>query len=197
MTVNINPTDITVKSWLLARQTGDLLRNCMDQLFREYSITTEQYEVLVSTKYLSNRVKITDIARWLRRSTNSVSMIIDRMVKAGLVKRIRDRSDRRIVYVVITSKAENILELASPVCWETIKEILSPLSYEDRRTFVRLFEMVHYKALEYLNPGEDIEEIFKDRAESHARLMKQVPPYAQITVHETKPQGGKKRKTIR
>jgi len=197
MTVNINPTDITVKSWLLARQTGDLLRNCMDQLFREYSITTEQYEVLVSTKYLSNRVKITDIARWLRRSTNSVSMIIDRMVKAGLVKRIRDRSDRRIVYVVITSKAENILELASPVCWETIKEILSPLSYEDRRTFVRLFEMVHYKALEYLNPGEDIEKIFKDRAESHARLMKQVPPYAQITVHETKPQGGKKRKTIR
>jgi len=168
----------------------------MDQLFRKYNISTEQYEVLVSIKYLSDRVNITDIASWLRRSTNSVSMIVDRMVKAGLVRRIRDKSDRRVVYVVITSKGENILELASPACWETIKEILSPLSYEDRRTFVSLFEMVNYKALEYLNPGEDIEEMVRNRAERHAKLMERLPPYARITTPEAKCQRGEKGKTV-
>jgi len=195
MTVNFESTNVTVRLWLLARQTGDVFRTCMDQLFRKYNISTEQYEVLVSIKYLSDRVNITDIASWLRRSTNSVSMIVDRMVKAGLVRRIRDKSDRRVVYVVITSKGENILELASPACWETIKEILSPLSYEDRRTFVSLFEMVNYKALEYLNPGEDIEEMVRNRAERHAKLMERLPPYARITTPEAKRQGGKKGKT--
>jgi DNA-binding MarR family transcriptional regulator len=196
MTANLDPTNATVRLWLLARQTGDLLRRCMDQLFSKYNITTEQYQVLVSIKYLADYVNITDIANWLGRSTNSVSMIVDRMVKAGLVRRVRDRRDRRVVRLVTTKKGENILELASPACWEAIKEILSPLPYEDRRTFVSLFEMVNYKALEYLNPGEDIEEMFRNRDERHVKLMERVPSYAQIPIHEAKRQGGKKGKTI-
>lgn len=196
MKVNLDPTNATVKSWLLARQTGDVLRRCMDQLFSKYNITTEQYEVLVSIKYLADYVNITDIANWLRRSTNSVSMIVERMVKAGQLRRVRDRRDRRVVRLVITKKGENILELASPACWEAIKEILSPLSYEDRRTFVSLFEKVNYKALEYLNPGENIEEMFRNMDERHVKLMERVPPYVQIPIHEAKRQGGKKGKTI-
>jgi DNA-binding MarR family transcriptional regulator len=196
MTVNSDATNVTVRLWLLARQTGDVFRTCMDKLFRKYNITTEQYEVLVSTKYLGDRVNISDIARWLRRSTNSVSMIVDRMVKAGLVRRVRDKSDRRVVWLLLTSKGENILELASPACWETINELLSPLSYEDRRTFVSLFETVNYKALEYLNPGQDVKEMVRNMAERHVRLMKRVPPYARITIPKAKRQGGKKKKAI-
>jgi DNA-binding MarR family transcriptional regulator len=196
MTVNFDLTNVTVKSWLLAFQTGDVLKTCMNKLFSKYNITAEQYDVLVSIKYLGNRINITDVATWLKRSTNSVSMIVDRMVKAGLVRRVRDKSDRRVVYVVATGKGENILELVNPACWETIKEILSPLSYEDRRTIVSLFEMINYKALEYLNPGEDIEEMVRKRAEYHAELMKRLPSYAWITIPRAKRQGGGKRKTI-
>ena len=195
--VDFDPTNVTVKSWLLARQTGDVLRTCMDKLFTKYNITTERYEVLVSIKYLGDRVNISDIANWLKRSTNSVSMIVDRMVKAGLVKRVRDKKDRRVVYTVITSKGENIVEAASPACWETIKELLSPLSDEDKRAFVSLLEMVNYKALEYLNPGKDLEEMFRNRAERHARLMERVPEYTWTAVPEHKRQSGKKGKTIR
>jgi DNA-binding MarR family transcriptional regulator len=195
MTTKFEATSMAVRSWLLARQTGDVLRTCMDQLFRRYNITTEQYEVLVSVKYLGARVNITDIASWLRRSTNSVSMIVDRMVKAGLVRRVRDKKDRRVVYVVTTTKAENILEASSPACWETIQDLLSPLSHEDRRTLVNLLEMVDYKALEYLNPGEDIGEIIRNRAQRHARLMERVPEYTWISVPEPKGQGGKKGKS--
>jgi DNA-binding MarR family transcriptional regulator len=195
MTTKFEPTSMTVRSWLLARQTGDILRTCTDQLFRKYDITTEQYEVLVTVKYQGDRVNISDIASWLRRSTNSVSMIVDRMVKAGLVRRVRDKKDRRVVYVGITSKGQNILEAASPACWETIKELLSPLSHDDRRTFVNSLEMINYKALEYLNPGKDIEKMVRNRAERHARLMERMPEYAWISVPEPKRLGGKKRKT--
>ncbi|MGA8848645.1 MAG: MarR family transcriptional regulator [Dehalococcoidia bacterium] len=196
MKVNRDFTDVTVKLWLFAFQTSDVLRTCTEQLFSEYHITTEQYDVLVSVKYLGDRVNITDIATWLRRSTNSISMLVDRMVKAGLVRRVRDRVDRRVVYVVITSKAENILELASPGLWEFIKDTLSPLSDEDRRIFVSLFEVINRKALEYLNPGKDIEEIIRARAERHAELMKRLPSYAWTTT-QAKRQGGKKGKTTR
>ena len=74
-------------------------------------------------------------------------MIVDRMVKAGLVRRTRDKGDRRVVRVSITSKGENALKPATLAGWEFIQEIMSPLSYEDKRTFVSLHEMVKYKDL--------------------------------------------------
>ena len=196
MTVHSEFTDVTVRLWRLARQTGGQLRNCMDELLRKYNITTERYEVLVSIKYLGEYVNITDVASWLRRSTNSVSMIIDRMVKAGLVRRVRNKRDRRLVRLIITEKGENIIQRASPACWEIINEILSPLSYEDRQTFVNLFEIVDYKVLECLNPGKDIEEMVRKTTEKRAKFMKQVPPYARISIPEVKRQNGKKRKTM-
>jgi DNA-binding MarR family transcriptional regulator len=186
-------TNATVRLWLLAFQTGDLLKMCTERLFSEYNITTEQYDVLVSVKYLGERVNMVEIASWLRRSPNSISMIVDRMVKAGLVRRVRDRTDRRLVYVSVTSKGEHILELANPGCWEVIKAILSPLSYEDRRTFLGLFDVINRQALQYLNPGEDIQGMMKKREDLHAQLMKRLPPYAWMTVSEPKRQGGKRK----
>jgi DNA-binding MarR family transcriptional regulator len=186
-------TNATVRLWLLAFQTGDLLKMCTERLLSEYNITTEQYDVLVSVKYLGDRVNMVEIASWLRRSPNSISMIVDRMVKAGLVRRARDRTDRRLVYVSITSKGEHILELANPGCWEVIKAILSPLSYEDRRTFLGLFDVINRQALQYLNPGEDIQGMMKKREDLHAQLMKRLPPYAWMTVSEPKRQAGKRK----
>jgi len=186
-------TNATVRLWLLAKQTGDLLKMCTERLFSEYDITTEQYDVLVSVKYLGDRVNMVEIAGWLRRSPNTISNAVDRMVKAGLVRRVRDRIDRRLVYVSITSKGEHILELANPGCWEVIKAILSPLSYEDRRTLLNLFDVINRQALQYLNPGEDIQGMMKKREDLHAELMKRLPPYAWMTVSEPKRQRGKRK----
>jgi DNA-binding MarR family transcriptional regulator len=190
---NFDYTNATVRLWLLAFQTGDLLRMCTERLFSEYDITTENYDLLVTVKYLGDRVNIVQIASWLRRSPNSISMLVDRMVKGGLVRRIRDRKDRRVVYVSITSKGEHILELANPGCWEVIKAILAPLSYEERRTFLSLFDVINRQALQYLNPGEDVQEMMKKREDLHAELMKRLPPYAWMSVSEPKHRGGKKK----
>ncbi len=152
MTASLGPARLTVKLWLFLFQTSDVLRACTDQLFKKYKITSEQYDVLVSVKYLGDRVNMTDIASWLRRSPNSVSMLVDRMVKAGLVRRIRDKRDRRVVYVTATGRGQDIVKLASPPTWELIQEILSPLSPEDRGTFLNLFKIIERKALDCPNP---------------------------------------------
>jgi DNA-binding MarR family transcriptional regulator len=156
----------------------------------------EQYAVLMTIKYLQNPVRPTDVARWMGRSPNSVSMIVDRMVKVGLVRRVRDRGDRRVVLLFITNKGENALKPATLGGWEFIQEILSPISDEDKRTFVSLYEMVIYKALEYLNPGEDIEEMVRNEDEQHANLMERLILYSLPSSPQAKRQGGEKRKTI-
>jgi len=196
MAVNLNLEHLALRLWFLSHRTHELLRRCEDQVYGEYNLTTEQYTMLAIIKYLDDPVRITDIARWSGRSTNSVSMIIDRMVKAGLVRRVRDRKDRRTVFVTVTNKAENALKPATLAGLEFIQEILSPLSSEDRRTFVNLHEVVKNKALEYLNPGVDVEEMQRSEVTSQANLVERLVQYISPSTPEAKRQGGKKKEAI-
>jgi len=174
MALNSESGNIVLRLGILLYRVRDLLMACQEPIFGEYGITPEQYAVLASIKYLGGPVRISDLARGLERSPNSVSMIVDRMVKVGLVKRVRDRADRRVVYVTATSKGENAFKRATLPGVEFIREILSPLSYEDKRTLTRLLEVVKYKALEYLNPGMDIAEISKNSITNQADLFKRL-----------------------
>ena len=192
MTTDYEYENLALRLWFLTHRTRDLLRRCEDQIFAEYNLTTEQYAVLSTIKYLDEPVRVTDIARWLERSTNSVSMIVDRMVKAGLLKRVRDRGDRRVVNVSITSKAENALKPAIVASWEFIQKITSPLAYEEKRTFIRLHDMLRDEIFKYLNPGVNVEEMARNDDESHANLMERLIQYALPSTPKVKRQGGKK-----
>ena len=183
-------------AWILLRQAYNLILRCEDRVFSEYGLTTEQHAVLMVIKHISAPVRITDIALWLDRSVNSVSMIVDRMVKAGLVRRTRDRKDRRTVFVTITSKAEKAFVPATVAGWELIQEILSPLSDKDRLTLIRLLETLRDKTYDYLGSGEVVEEVRKHEAENMAQFMKQAAEYKSSSTPEAKRQGGKKKKAI-
>jgi DNA-binding MarR family transcriptional regulator len=197
MAANFESGNMVLKLWILLHRTRDALRMCEDPIFSEYGLTTEQYAVLAAIKYLGDSVKISDLAQSLERSPNSISMIIDRMVKVGLVRRIRDKADRRVVYVFITSKGENALKPAIPAGVEFIQKILSPLSYEDKRTLASLLETVRFKALEYLNPGMDIVKITKNSVTNRPDLMKRVTQYISPSTPQAKRQGGERKKATR
>jgi len=173
--------NVALRTWVLEQRTRDLLSKCEDKVLGEYNVTTEQYLTLIAIEYLDDPVRPTDIARWMLRKGNSASMIIDRMVKAGLVRRVRDRHDRRVVRVVITSKGRATFEQATPAFWGLIEEILSSLSYEDKHTLISLLERLRDTAFEYLNPERDIREISRYEIEDMARFMKWITRYISIS----------------
>jgi DNA-binding MarR family transcriptional regulator len=182
--------------WVLLRQAYNLVLKCEDRVYGEHELTTEQYTVLMAIRQISGPVRITDIARWLDRTVNTASMIVDRMVKAGLVRRVRDRKDRRTVFVTMTSKAEKMYEPATVAGWGLIQEILSPLSDNDKRTLIRLLEKLRDKTYDYLGSGEVVEEVRRDEAEM-AQFLKRVAKSKSLSAPETQLQGGKKKKAMR
>ncbi|MCJ7791924.1 MAG: MarR family transcriptional regulator [Dehalococcoidia bacterium] len=195
MKANVEAESTVLKLWRQVYQTYTLLKKTEDQIFEEYGLTTEQYGVLVAIDYFGGPTKVTDIARWLERSTNSVSMIVDRMVKAGLVRRARSTGDRRVVHVVNTSKGKTALKPATLASLEVIQKIMSPLSYEDRSTLLSLLGTIKYEILEYLNPGMDIQEIKRTEFKQAANVKKWLNEYGLPSTPEAKRQGRKKRKT--
>jgi DNA-binding MarR family transcriptional regulator len=150
-----------LRLWLLLHRVRDTLVLCEDSVFGEYGLTMEQFGVLATVKGSGGSLRPVDLALLLERSPNSISMLVDRMVKAGLVKRTRDRKDRRAVNVSLTSKGDNALKPATPAGWEFIQKILSVLSGKEKHALASLLETVKCECLGYLNPDEDMAEIRK------------------------------------
>jgi DNA-binding MarR family transcriptional regulator len=179
MTTNFEEDgNLILRLWYMSHRTRALLKMCEDQIYGEYNLTMEQYAVLAAIKHIGGPARPTDIARWLGHSPNSISMIVDRMVKAGLVRRIRDRRDRRVVNVSITSKGEKALKPAILAGWEFIQKITSPLADEDKHNFIRLHETLRCEILKYLNPGTNVEELAINEDEQHANLMERLIQYS-------------------
>ena len=196
MAVDSESKNTILRLWLLLHRVRDILALCEDSIFAEYGLTTEQFAVLAAVKSRGGSLRPTDLASILERSPNSMSMLVDRMVKAGLVRRIRDRRDRRTVHVSLTTKGENALKPATPMGWEFIQKILSPISDKDKHTLANLLETVKCELLGYLNPEVDMAEIIKNSVTNqpglYERMIKNIFP----STPETKRQGGKRGKTI-
>jgi DNA-binding MarR family transcriptional regulator len=177
MRANAKTDNLILKLWFITHRTRDVLRNCEDKVFGKYGLTAEQYAVLAVMEVLGGSVRVTDLARGLGRSANSVSMIVDRMVKAGWVRRGRDRGDRRTVRVSISTKGEAAFRPATVAGLELIGEIMSPLSHEDKRNFLNAHEVIRQKALQYLNPEGDIGEMRKGDVTNRPDLAKRLRQY--------------------
>jgi MarR family 2-MHQ and catechol resistance regulon transcriptional repressor len=173
MAINSESENTVLRLWLLLRRVGDALDLCQDSVFSKYGLTTEQFGVLTSIKS-RGPLRPTDLALILERSPNSISMLVDRMVKAGLVRRTRDIKDRRVVTVSLTNKGKNAVEPAIPEGWEFIHKILSPLSDDDQSAFASMLETVKCALVSYLNPEMDMAEIIKNSFTNQPDLYKQM-----------------------
>ncbi len=197
MAIDVKSENLVLRLWFLMHRDVGLFRRCEDQVYGEKGLTMEQFTVLAAMKYIGQPARPADIAEWIGRTPNTISMIVDRMVKAGLVRRTRDRKDRRVVNVTATSKAEDLFKLAIPAGWEFIHKIMLPLSQADRQTLARLLETVRYEALDHLNPGEDIEAIVANDDKNHMKMMERLFRDTIVSSRQDRREAGKTVKNAR
>jgi DNA-binding MarR family transcriptional regulator len=193
MTAKSESANAVLRLWLLLHRVHDVVSLCEESILREYGLTPEQFGVLASVKSDGGSLRPVDLALMLERSPNSVSMLIDRMVKAGLVRRTRNKKDRRAVNVTLTSKGEKALEPAAPADWQFVQKILLTLPDEDKRALTDTLEMVKCEAFAYLHPEVDKAEIIKNSFTNqpglYERLIERILPAGS----ETKFRGGNKK----
>jgi len=80
-----------------------LLTTVADRIFQsEIAISHTQYALLITISSLKSPVSESDVAEKLHRGLNTISMLVDRMVKAGMIDRSRSQEDRRKCIVSLT-----------------------------------------------------------------------------------------------
>lgn len=197
MALNSKSGNTVLRLWLLLHRVRDGIVMCEDSIFGNYGLSTEQFSVLAAVKSRGGSLTPIGLATILARKPNSVSMLVDRMVKAGLVRRTRDRKDRRTVNVYLTSKGEKALEPAGPAGWEFIQKILSPLSDKDKEVLNSMLEVLKCEVDGYLSPESDMTKITKDSYTKQPGLYERMVKNIFPSGSEAEGKAREKRKTMR
>lgn len=96
------------------------------QLARESGLTPPQFMILNSIQRLGN-VAISQIAKDVNLTQATVTSIIDKLEKKGLLKRLRSETDKRIVHACLTDDGKRILKDAPTLLQDQFLEKFSRL----------------------------------------------------------------------
>ena len=107
-----------------------LIAGAYGPYFESLGITYPQYLVLL-VLWEKDRQPVNDIAKRLHLETNTVTPLLQRMEKAGLIERKRGESDTRQRIVSLTSRAYAMREQAKDIPISLGEEVIKYVSEEE------------------------------------------------------------------
>jgi MarR family transcriptional regulator, multiple antibiotic resistance protein MarR len=137
-----------------------LLSNTRYSIFRareielqRYRITPEQVAVFFIVQALGNKATPAAISRQLTRRPHSVSALVDRMAKKGLVEKVKDLDRKNLVRVVLTAKGQRAWEISTKR--NPIHRIMEALDDKEKEKFRNSLEKLLAKARQEIGLDKD------------------------------------------
>ena len=96
----------------------------------------QQFWVIAMAR--DRNVRMSEIADALHTTQANVTGVVDRLEERGLVKRVRDQRDRRVVHVSITKDGLEALRVLRETFREQVERVLAPLSDAERAQLAAL-----------------------------------------------------------
>lgn len=161
--------------WVLLARTRDAVYRVRQKDLNESGLTAEQSFVLNTIQTLVNRgmaarVTPAEISRQMFRESQSVSELLHRMEREGLVSKVKDLQRKNMVRIEITKKGRERLEAGMNTA--SIPKIMSNLSARQREDLVTSLTVIRKAALEQLGVSDvpisiDFERPRKKRTAPH------------------------------
>ena len=83
------------------------------------------------------------IADYLHIKPSSATPVINKLVKTGNLKRIENKGDRRVVYILSTKKGLKSLQKKYKNIHNTVGKIFSKLNNKDKEALIKIFNKIH------------------------------------------------------
>ncbi len=121
-------------------RTNDQFQNRFGKLFREYGLTSSQYNVLRILRGEGQPLPCQEIAERMVQVVPAMTGLLDRLEAQELIRRERCTQDRRVIYIEPTEKALELLaQLDQPVI-ALHKTLMGHLTVPELKELTRLLE---------------------------------------------------------
>jgi DNA-binding MarR family transcriptional regulator len=134
--------------WVLLHQTTDAVIKARQKELDQFDISFIEVGVLVVIQAIGEKATPSEISRRILREPHSVSALLNRMEKKGLVRKTQDLDRKNLVRVSITEKGRQAYDKSTRR--KSIYNIISSLSEEERQQLRSCLEKLRSKAFKEL-----------------------------------------------
>src|SRR5438132_13146247 len=125
-------------TWSLLHQAYSLIYKNLDQAMTKAGISQAQASVLVVLKSVGRPLPLSRLARLLVQEAQSVTSLVDRLESRGLVRRVPDSRDRRVINVQLTPDGEEMFKQIFPAALNACRQVFVDLSEQDLHDLSRV-----------------------------------------------------------
>jgi DNA-binding MarR family transcriptional regulator len=123
-----NNQDINL--YILLDQTDSIITNAIELEIKHLRMTQPQVRVLTMLSREDRPVTLDELANWTLKEFNSVSTLINRMEKKGLIKKVKKTGELK-TYVTLTEKGSNLYH--KQITERSIHLIFDKLTSEEKQ----------------------------------------------------------------
>ncbi len=114
-----------------------------EAFFQPFGLTGAQFNILNLLAARAGRTDQAAVVDLLLVGKSSISIVLNRMVRDGLVRREEHPRDRRQVVLVLTAKGRALWRKVSPSYEAGVKEIFGALPAARRPAFLKDLKTIH------------------------------------------------------
>jgi MarR family transcriptional regulator, organic hydroperoxide resistance regulator len=142
--------------WTLLHQATEAIGRAREKELAEHGIALRQVAALYVINHLietkGEAVTPTELSQWLFRRPNTISSILDRMEREGLIHKGKDNQRRNLVRVSLTEKGKAAYRKSTQR--ESLHQVMSVLSTEEQDVLFGYLERLRDGALKYMGVDE-------------------------------------------
>jgi MarR family transcriptional regulator, organic hydroperoxide resistance regulator len=123
--------DLPIGLWMMLRRTSRLLGKSRQRELAKYDISDDASSLLFTVTFLGRQAIPATISKYLFLERHSVSQLLTRMEKDGLIRRVKDMERKNYVRIELTDKGQNAFLKSSKQ--RSILTIIASLSEEEQQ----------------------------------------------------------------
>jgi MarR family transcriptional regulator, 2-MHQ and catechol-resistance regulon repressor len=137
----------SIKAYVRLVRSAEALHSEISRGLMVDGLTASQFSTLKVLR-IHGKLAQRDIAKHILKSGGNITVLVDNLEREGIVTRLRDTEDRRVVYVSLTPEGEALFDNLYPGHLERIREAMQRLTPEECEQLNSLLEKVSAENVE-------------------------------------------------
>ncbi|KKE79914.1 MarR family transcriptional regulator [Oceanobacillus caeni] len=137
--------NLSLKAFVVLLKANKTLAELIKKDISSHGMRTSDFTVLEAL-YHKGQQTIKQITQSVLINTGSITYVIDKLEKKGLLERTPCKDDRRVVYIQLTDQGIKLMEEIFPLHQQVIENVFEGVTDEEKKIVIDVLKRVGKKS---------------------------------------------------
>lgn len=137
--------NLSLKAFVVLLKANKTLAELIKKDISSHGMRTSDFTVLEAL-YHKGQQTIKQITQSVLINTGSITYVIDKLEKKGLLERTPCKDDRRVVYIQLTNQGIKLMEEIFPLHQQVIENVFEGVTNEEKKIVIDVLKRVGKKS---------------------------------------------------